>query len=357
MKRNGISKPQTDKDSDLAIAIGTKKRRLQQLKGKRSLLAGAAVLFVLIVLAFNRPFVASAVGKLWSGLKPGAATTKKEPRKSTSPVKARQRDKKPAGEAGALNIERQGHTATPLADGKLLIIGGENESGQVGQTELFDPGSGKFALASRSIIPRAEHTATNLGDGRILSIGGRNEDKSRDSTEIYDPDKEAFSYGPTMASLRSGHSATLLADGRVLVAGGDQAGSVEVYDPERQTFTPVEAHLNAPRAAHAAALLKNGKVLIAGGRTADGEALLSGELFDPATMNFSIISTPLHIARMRPALHMLPDGKVQVIGGDDEMTMEMFNPDTLRFTAYAHLLDDPDALPEVLRAPTRAALV
>src|SRR5262245_18368262 len=74
-------------------------------------------------------------------------------------------------------------------------------------------------------------------------------------------------------------------------------------------------------------------------------------------MSFSIINTPLHIARMLPALHVLPDGKVQVIGGDDEMTMEMFNPDTVRFTAYAHLLDDPDALPEVMRAPTRAALV
>ncbi|MGH9845556.1 MAG: Kelch repeat-containing protein, partial [Blastocatellia bacterium] len=303
----------------------------------------------------------SAVGKLWHGLSHASTKTTKEKKtatgKAAAPAKTRQQETKQAGEAGDLNIGRRGHTATPLADGKLLIIGGENESGQVSQTELFDPDSRKFSLAARSITPRAEHTATTLRDGRILVIGGRNEDRSLDSSEIYDSEKEAFSYGPTMTYSRSGHTATLLADGRVFVAGGDPAGSAEIYDPERQTFTPVEGQLNAPRADHAATLLKNGRVLIAGGRTADGKPLLSGELFDPATLSFSLINTPLHIARVRPSLRVLPDGKVQVIGGDDEITMEMFNAETVRFTAYGHLLDDPDALPAVLRAPTRAALV
>ena len=40
-----------------------------------------------------------------------------------------------------LNIERRGHTATLLEDGKVLIVGGDNQSGIVNQVELLDPAS------------------------------------------------------------------------------------------------------------------------------------------------------------------------------------------------------------------------
>ena len=40
-----------------------------------------------------------------------------------------------------LNVERRGHTATLLQDGKVLIVGGENQGGIVGQAEILDPAS------------------------------------------------------------------------------------------------------------------------------------------------------------------------------------------------------------------------
>src|SRR2546422_182665 len=45
--------------------------------------------------------------------------------------------------AGApeLQVARLGHTATVLGDGRILIVGGENASGPVGQAEIFDPAS------------------------------------------------------------------------------------------------------------------------------------------------------------------------------------------------------------------------
>ncbi len=49
----------------------------------------------------------------------------------------------PAQIAGtsSLNVERRGHTATQLSDGKILVGGGENASGPISQAELFDPSS------------------------------------------------------------------------------------------------------------------------------------------------------------------------------------------------------------------------
>src|ERR1043165_3704033 len=44
-----------------------------------------------------------------------------------------------------LNIERRGHTATLLDDGKVLIVGGDNQSGMISQAEIYDPGTKNFA--------------------------------------------------------------------------------------------------------------------------------------------------------------------------------------------------------------------
>ncbi|HYQ97868.1 MAG TPA: hypothetical protein VEO92_05820, partial [Candidatus Nitrosocosmicus sp.] len=132
---------------------------------------------------------------------------------------------------GHLNAERRSHTATLLENGKVLIVGGDNQNGMVGQAEIFDPVSETSALAAALITARTDHSAIRLSDGRVLTIGGRDNAGLLQSTEIYNPLTISFVAGPTMMRARSGHTATMLSDGKILVIGGDLVGSAEIYDP------------------------------------------------------------------------------------------------------------------------------
>src|SRR5437868_5478588 len=51
-------------------------------------------------------------------------------------------------ESSTLIVERRAHTATRLSDGRVLIAGGENASGALNETELYNPSSGTFSAAA-----------------------------------------------------------------------------------------------------------------------------------------------------------------------------------------------------------------
>jgi hypothetical protein len=256
-----------------------------------------------------------------------------------------------------LNVARRGHTATPLADGRVLIVGGENSIGHVADSELFDPISRTFSVGPVLATPRTDHSATLLPDGRVLIVGGNASTGATGSTEIFDPVTGAFSSGPSMQNARAGHSATVLADGRLLLAGGDTPGSAEIYDPQTQGFVPVSARLIAPRGLHSAARLQDGRVLIVGGIGLNNAPLSSAELFNPGVGTFVAVSATMATARWLPTLSVLPDGKVQVIGGNAEGSMEIFDPNGEFFNARAILPPDSALLDETLSARSRAALI
>ena len=212
---------------------------------------------------------------------------------------------------GSMADGRLLHTATLLADGRVLVAGGSSvalnvtsgagstSSPPVSTAEIYDPGSGTFSGTGSLVTGRAMHTATLLSDGRVLIAGGVDKDnKPLSSAEIYDPSSGTFTATGSMTSPRSFHTATLLSDGRVLMVGGSASGlgsgsgsatpdtasqSAEIYDPSSGTFTAVSAKLLAPRLLHTATLLQDGKVLIAGGLDtgSSGSMLSSAELFDP----------------------------------------------------------------------------
>src|SRR5688572_32328860 len=265
----------------------------------------------------------------------------------------------PQGSA-TLNVARRGHSATRLADGRVLIAGGENSGGSLSDAEIFDPATGAFSVIGNMGGARADHAAVKLSDGRVLLMGGRNGGVAVNTTEVFDPTAGTFASGPAMSVARVGHSATLFADGRVLIAGGDNSGSAEIFDSSTGQFSLVGANLINARSKHSSALHLDGRVLVVGGRDADGNSLDSGEIFDSTAGTFSPVDSNLKVARAGALLRVLFDGKVQIIGGSSDGSMEIYDPMIEEFGAYAHVLPESDPcvglVSQIMASQTRAAL-
>lgn len=259
------------------------------------------------------------------------------------------------GEVGALvptgdmTVRRSAHTATLLPNGKVLMIGGMSQEGDIlASAELYDAATESFASTGDMITARVSHAAVLLNDGRVLVVGGfvgRNETAS---AEIYDPAAEAFTATGSLNIPRGGFTATRLNDGRVLIVGGaddDVLASAEIYDPTTGEFTEI-AQMNEAREAHTATLLPDGRVLIVGGLQ-DGAVLASAEIFDPANGEFSTVVS-LNTPRHKHAAVLLQDGTVMIFGGADEndwegrlSSVEIYEADTNIFTTASHQMNIP----------------
>jgi len=238
---------------------------------------------------------------------------------------------------GSMAASRYLHTATLLADGRVLIAGGN----AAGTAELYDPATGAFASTGNMTTPRTAHTATLLPNGKVLITGGYG---PLASAELYDPATGMFSATGTMNSSRAVHTATLLADGRVLIAAGSATTSAELYDPSTGTFTPTGSLLAPPYGLTTAALLPDGRVLITEGSEVEAE------LYDPGTGTFSRTSPRTPWVQGSAALLM--NGKVLLAGGNDDpgesALAEVYDPSTGAFTPTGNMTvaraDDPATL-------------
>ena len=214
---------------------------------------------------------------------------------------------------GSMAKARSGHTATLLANGEVLIVGGTDESFVAGvkTAELYDALMGMFSSSGSVSTPRSGHTATLLANGKVLIAGGidrtnPNSPAATSKAELYDPTTGTFTPTNNMTIARDGHTATLLATGRVLIAGGADLPSAEIYDPATGSFSPT-GDMGQARASHTATLLSNGTVLMAGGSDS------TAELYDPFTGSFSPTGG-MATGRTRHSATLLQNGKVLVAG-------------------------------------------
>ena len=222
---------------------------------------------------------------------------------------------------------RTGHTATPLADGRVVIAGGRElmgprpeDHGYSETLELYDPSEGTFTYLGdvngnplKMSAARFGHTASRLppaaegGPERVVIAGGTNgsnpvpfldlvtiEPSSEGSTGHVVTASTGFSVGPIH------HSATLVLDGvfeegAVLFAGGyariqdaePQGGlprnpldRVEVWTLEEGALVrSCTASLVGPRGFHTAAI-EGRRAVFVGGLGPTGQALDTAEVVE-----------------------------------------------------------------------------
>jgi len=214
-------------------------------------------------------------------------------------------------------------------------------------------------------VMRSSHSATLLADGRVLVAGGSTVSSAgakgyvnNTSAEIYDPAANTWTATPPMSAARSHHTTTLLPDGKVLVVGGENVSylvevSAEVYDPVANTWTPTRGAPLSPRSQHTATLLPSGLVLVAGGfDIVDGvlTPLATAELYDPVlhtstTTDINGVTTtvitggldftataPMASTHYGQSATLLADGRVVIVGGNTTQT-EFYNPATAAWTS------------------------
>ncbi|MEV0171661.1 kelch repeat-containing protein [Streptomyces sp. NPDC050803] len=244
-----------------------------------------------------------------------------------------------------LHTARRMHTTTVLADGRVLVAGGyggplTHPLRPLATAELYDPDTGRWTEAAPMGQARFAHSATLLADGRVLVAGGgdrRSGDSQRSltSAELFDP-AGGGRWLPTgdLGDARAHHPAAALADGSVLVAGGwaytHRGGGAalaycERYDPARGTWTPTGSFA-VPRGGHQLTALPDGSVLATGGGPGgspgpDGRlepfSLPTAERYHPGPGAWTR-EQDMPCGRSQHRAVPLPSGEVLVLGGTTE---------------------------------------
>ena len=232
---------------------------------------------------------------------------------------------------GFMTVARYGHSATLLADCRVLVAGG---NGGIASAELYDPTSGTWSPTGSLSTGRAVPTAVRLNTGEVLvaagAVPGSGDTFGTASAELYNPALGTWSTTGSLVNCggeqgaRYNHVGVLLSDGRVLIAGGMPRGvtfsnfaSAQIYDRASGTWSCTGSMAIGRRHGFTLTLLPSGKVLVAGGTTNwTGPATNKAELYDPTTGSWTP-TTPMPTTQTDHSATLLLDGTVLVAGGRD----------------------------------------
>jgi N-acetylneuraminic acid mutarotase len=236
-----------------------------------------------------------------------------------------------------LAMGRSHHTATTLTDGKVLVAGGTafQSTGDgtsrfvaIASCELYDPKANAWTAVPPMTDARNGHTATLLLDGTVLVVGGAREQRQHlTSVERFDPKANAWAPQKPLDVARWLHAAVRDSEGNVVVLGGRSNAAqngvgpgVSIADVERfdvkdgtwKTLPP----MSEPRQRTAViAESADARVDVIGGQTANSSTNYA-ETWAPGASEWKQFENNLSMSLSSHTGTRLESGDIVIIGGE-----------------------------------------
>jgi hypothetical protein len=268
-----------------------------------------------------------------------------------------------------------GHTF--LADGRLLVAGGHNETlgnnWGLKHASAFDGSTSTWAPVAPMTYDRWYPTLVTLGDGDVVALSGNQApDRNASIPERWDGNSwtpltgadlalplyprafvepkqgrvfvagdgkswyldpagtGSWSAGPVRTVGSRGYGSAVMLDSKVLYAGGGGGGcpgtphaTAEIIDLADATPTWSRTGSMAyPRRHNNLTVLPDGKVLVTGGTSSCGftnesGAVFAAEMWDPATGQWTTLASAAVVRVYHSTTVLLPDGRVLSTGSGD----------------------------------------
>jgi N-acetylneuraminic acid mutarotase len=254
----------------------------------------------------------------------------------------------------SLHTARDGHTATLLSNGNVVVAGGENNNATVASSEVYSPTTGSWTTSGNLNTARANAGAVLLLTGQVLVAGGCISNCLGSTTataELYNSTAGTWSSTGSMAKARTYFGMVMLSSGKILAAGGctglnsngcsGVTSKAELYDPTTGAWSSTGS-MKTARGSFSLTLLPSGKVLAAGGINGSNNPIAKAELYDPTTGTWTATGN-LVTARDEHTAILLATGNVLMAGGEDTNSIstanaELYNPSTGTFTATGSMV-------------------
>lgn len=227
------------------------------------------------------------------------------------------------------------HFDEPLPN-QLYAIGGRNQQqGPLDTIEMFDTWHGKWVTGPSMAVRRAGCAAASLPDGRMIVIGGYDESGIvkglLSSCEIFDPSTQTWdSETKPLQRARWGHGCACIG-GLVYVVGGcslrpgapphdafmETLRGCEVYNPKTEIWSWC-ADLSMARAGSRVVTLGDRYLAAVGGCDdvfGRAEMLPTVELYDIDVGRWNLLNVQLSTPRTTAAVAAIDDRRILVIGG------------------------------------------
>ena len=201
--------------------------------------------------------------------------------------------------AETMTVNRCFHTATFLESQEVLLVGGmaysDGEITNVIETYNIEGKSfEKESISGSDFAARMGHTANRIGEGKVVIIGGQNEITFHDEAFIYNPAENIMEKVDSLPIPMAYHTATNLPNGWILITGGRSVNSAQnsllIFKPVEEEFLTLDCTLDHARYGHTTTLVDEDdltavKLLVIGGRNVSGAVLQS----EKVTLNLNCL--------------------------------------------------------------------